>query len=402
MNKSELSLSRNARPIILCFVTYYLPGYRSGGPVRTIANFVDHLGDEFDIRIVTRDRDALDTKPYPSIEIDAWNRNTVGKAQVFYASKKTVNLRGIAKLIRETPHDILYLNSFFAFGFTTLSLLARRLGWAPKTPCVIAPRGEFSRGAIALKAWKKRFYMRVTRMMGLYSGLHWQASSEFEASDIKRELRSLAAEISVAPDLPPAIEAAGLQSTSHKPRIDGPLRIIFLSRISPMKNLDFLLEVLGVVAAPIELLIFGPLREPDYWSQCQALIALLPSNIQIDYRGEVIPLDVPKTFASADLFIFPTRGENYGHVVLESLAAGTAVLISDRTPWQSSDDKAVEVLPLEDTEAWVKAVEYWARFDRQQLEQMRAAALGYAQRYLQTSEALEQNRSLFRIDFRKT
>ena len=38
--------------VILCFVAYYLPGYRSGGPVRTIANFVDHLGDEFDIRIV--------------------------------------------------------------------------------------------------------------------------------------------------------------------------------------------------------------------------------------------------------------------------------------------------------------------------------------------------------------
>ncbi len=116
------------KPIILCFVAHYLPGYRSGGPVRTIANFVDHLGDEFDIRIVTRDRDALDTEPYPGVQIDAWNK--VGKVQVFYASKKTVNLRGIAKLIRETPHDVLYLNSFFAFGFTTLPLLARRLGWA--------------------------------------------------------------------------------------------------------------------------------------------------------------------------------------------------------------------------------------------------------------------------------
>lgn len=67
-----------SRPIIPCFVAYYLPGYCSGGPVRTIVNFVDHLGDEFDIRIVTRDRDALDTEPYASVEVDAWN--TVGKA----------------------------------------------------------------------------------------------------------------------------------------------------------------------------------------------------------------------------------------------------------------------------------------------------------------------------------
>jgi len=60
------------RKIILCFVSYYLPGFRSGGPVRTIANFVDHLGDEFDIRIVTRDHDALVAEPYPDVVIDEW------------------------------------------------------------------------------------------------------------------------------------------------------------------------------------------------------------------------------------------------------------------------------------------------------------------------------------------
>lgn len=68
---------------MLVFVAYYLPGYQSGGPVRSIANFVDHLGDEFHIRIITRDRDALGTEPYAGVVIDHWN--TVGKAQVFYA-----------------------------------------------------------------------------------------------------------------------------------------------------------------------------------------------------------------------------------------------------------------------------------------------------------------------------
>ncbi len=88
------------RPVILCFVAYYLPGYRSGGPVRTIANFVEHFGDEFDIRIVTRDRDKLDASPYREVAVDSWN--AVGKAQVFYASKKLLSLRGIARLLCET------------------------------------------------------------------------------------------------------------------------------------------------------------------------------------------------------------------------------------------------------------------------------------------------------------
>lgn len=77
-------------------------------------------------------------------------------------------------------------------------------------------------------------------------------------------------------------------------------------------------------------------------------------------------------------------------------------MISDRTPWQASEDRAVEVLRLDDAEAWVNAMERWAGLDREQLEKMRVAALGYAQRYRQTNEALEQNRSLFRDVFKKT
>ena len=51
---------------ILCFLEYYLPGQKSGGPVRTIANFVDYFGDDYEISIICSDRDYLDTKPYPN------------------------------------------------------------------------------------------------------------------------------------------------------------------------------------------------------------------------------------------------------------------------------------------------------------------------------------------------
>lgn len=381
-----------SRPIILCFVAYYLPGYRSGGPVRTIANFVDHLGDEFDIRIVTRDRDALDTEPYSSVEIDAWN--TVGKAQVFYASGKTVNLRGIVKLMRETPHDVLYLNSFFAFGFTTLPLLARRLGWAPKTPCVIAPRGEFSQGAIALKARKKRLYMGVTQMVGLYADLHWQASSEFEVSDVQRELGGAAGAISVAPNLPPAIEPSALGNASYKPRADGPLRLVFLSRISPMKNLDFLSRVLAKVTACVKLAIYGPKEDASYWQQCQHLLAQLPENISVSVHDQVNHERVRSVFAEYDLFAFPSRGENFGHVILESLSAGTPVLLSDQTPWLPNLNNGLEVLELDD-DLWFARINEWAKFTDDVLLEKRHAALAYALDYLTTSPSLAQNRELF-------
>jgi hypothetical protein len=58
---------------ILTSVGYYLPGYKAGGPIRTLANMVGRLGDEFQFKIVTADRDFDDTKPYPEIKIDGWN-----------------------------------------------------------------------------------------------------------------------------------------------------------------------------------------------------------------------------------------------------------------------------------------------------------------------------------------
>ena len=62
------------KPIILVFVRHYLPGYRSGGPVRSLANLVDNLGDSLDFRIVTMDRDASDTVSYPDMACDCLER----------------------------------------------------------------------------------------------------------------------------------------------------------------------------------------------------------------------------------------------------------------------------------------------------------------------------------------
>jgi glycosyltransferase involved in cell wall biosynthesis len=379
--------------VLFIFVGYYLPGYRSGGPVRTIANFVDHLGDEFEIRIVCRDRDALDTSPYPDVAVDAWN--AVGKAQVFYASSRTMNLAGVARLLRETPHDVLYLNSFFAFAFTGLPLLARRLGMAPRKPCVIAPRGEFSAGAISLKAAKKRVYLAASKAVGLYDGLHWQASSAFEAEDIRREFGAKAKVIDVAPNLPPKLGETAQPENAPTTRAPGPLRIVFLSRISPKKNLDYLLRVLKGVTEPVALAIYGPLREPDYWQRCMNLIDELPAHISVDYRGEVNPIDVTATFAQYDLFALPTRGENFGHVILESLIAGTPVLLSDQTPWQDSGAGALNVLPLNDERHWQQAIDQFAKLSYSALAEKRQAALAFAKDYLSGDKVIQQNRALF-------
>lgn len=384
---------KSGRPIILCFVSFYLPSYRAGGPVRTISHFVDHFGDQFDIRIITRDRDLGDSNPYSGVQLDAWN--LVGKSQVFYASERMITLRGVVRLLRITPHDLLYLNSFFSYSFTILPLIARRFTIKPYLPCVIAPRGELSTGATALKAHKKRLYLTLVKAVGLYRGLQWQASSEFEVQDIRRELGDLAKIIHIAADLPPKVNVNEQVMNTCQIRARGPLRVVFLSRISPMKNLDFLLKVLIEVTQPIEFAIYGPIQDKEYWSICESLIGSLPENVKAKYLGDVTPDKVHDVFAAYDLFALPSRGENYGHVILESLRAGTPVLISDQTQWQADDAGGISTLAISEQSSWSMEINRWAKFDDSLLLTRRKAAKNIVNKIILLDKILDQNKSLF-------
>ena len=355
---------------------------------------VEHLGDEFEFRIVTRDRDALDTKPYKGVKVDDWN--SVGKAKVFYASSRTIGLWGVARLLRQTPHDVLYLNSFFSYGFTALPLMARRMGMAPKKPCVIAPRGEFSVGALALKSWKKRPYLKTVRALGLYSGLTWQASSLYEKEDIEEKCGSLTCRIIVASNLPPSVKGSAqdhLTPELHK----GPLRVVFLSRITPMKNLDFALRTIKKVRPQLVFNIYGPIRDGAYWHRCKELIEALPENIAVEYCGSVTPDSVSGIMAQHDLFFLPTLGENYGHVIPEALCAGTPVLIADTTPWRHLAEAAVGWdLPLQAGEnVFAERIEEVARMPVEVRSDWRMRIAKWAASKLSDTDVIEANRNLF-------
>ena len=384
------------KPVILTFTSFYLPGCRGGGPIRTITNMVEHLGDDFDFHIVTTDRDLGDKQPYPNVRVDAWN--VVGKAKVFYASATTRSLTGVAQLMRDTPHDLLYLNSFFNPRFTLLPMFARWLGLAPKQPLVVAPRGEFSAGALSIKSWKKKPFIKLAGISGLFDGAYWHASTEMEASDIQRTLTvpTVLHKIAIAPDLFEKVEHSFALKTSDDEITGRALRVCFLSRIAPMKNLEYALGVLAQVIAPIDFNIYGPKEDAEYWGKCQTLIDDLPANIHVMYCGSVDHTEVNKVISRHDIFFVPSRGENFGHVFIESLSAGVPILVSDQTPWRELQSRGLGWdIPLDQPEKFVKAIEEAAQLSDVQRRQMRLCCLDFTQQKNDDPSALKLNRALF-------
>lgn len=378
---------------ILTFVSWYLPGYKSGGPAQSIANLVENLGDEFTFLVVTRDRDLGETIPYEQAGNDDWHE--MGKAKVRYLGPKRQSLRVIARLLRETPHDILYLNSVWDRYFTTLPLLILRFGGAPRPRRVIlSPRGEFSPGALKLRHIVKKAYLWLTKSVGLYEGTIWQASTPLEAQNI-RQIMGMSGNqiINVASDLPRKFQGDPQKQIVSR---QGMLRIVFLSRISPMKNLNFALQVLREVRANITFTIYGPKEDAEYWQICSGLIDALPNNVRVKVAGAVPSIDVVSTFAEHDLFFLPTLGENFGHVIIEAFQGGLPALISDRTPWRNLEGQSLGAdLSLDHPEAFVAWIENYAFESPTAKRKRRDQVLLSIKKVDHISSNLNDNRKLF-------
>jgi glycosyltransferase involved in cell wall biosynthesis len=367
---------------------WYLPGHKSGGPVRTLASVVNGFGEHYDIRIITRDRDCGDKSPYSDLSRDCWTK--VGKAQVCYAS--ALSIRRVRRWMREADPDLIYLNSFFS-KLSRMILLLRFLRLLPANRIILAPRGEFSPGALNLKTIRKRLYLLLCRKTHVLDGLLWQASSDLERQQIK-SAAGAAAEIQVAGDLRSEIKFEPTYPRRTKCR--GSARFIFLSRISPMKNLKQVLEFMTGISGSVELDIFGPVEDRKYWRNCRRAIARMPSSITVRYCGSVPPDEVMATIARYDFFVLPTLGENFGHAIFEALSAGRPVLISDQTQWRGLVSKnAGWDLALADKGAWKAALQACVEMDQIRYDQLSTWARKLARAWLSDTGHPEQTRALF-------
>lgn len=376
------------RPKVLAVADYYLPGFKAGGPIRTISNIRRALHDDIDLDLFTRDRDLGDAEAYQNIHANSWTNDDYGR--IYYADPRTFGLAGFHAAIKGTQYDILYLNSFFSpHGSIVINAALQWQGTPLRT--IIAPRGEFSPEALLLKRKKKQAFLAMARTLNIYRRTYWHVSSSAERNDLLRIFPFAEPRTFIASDPIDAIPEA----MSFSPKVKGRLKLAFISRISPMKNLHGLLQALRNVRRLVTLNIYGPIEDTTYWALCSQLIKALPSNISANWNGALHPADVAEIFSRHDVFAFPTKGENFGHVIYEALSVGTPVLLSDKTPWTEDGSPAIRILPLANSAAWSTEIEALADRSSEEQFQARHAALSYARTYAEKNAASANTLSMF-------
>lgn len=316
----------NNKKKILVLNGQYLPGYKGGGPIQSCVNMIENLSDKFEFYVLCADRDFKSDKPYENIKINEWNQ--VGSAKVFYMSPDKQTLRGFNKILNSIEFDIIYLNGFFSPIFTIKPLILRWFGKLKGKIVILTPRGDFT-GGCENKKLKKYSYIYLCKLIGLYKNLVWHATSEIEEKNIKEKFKN--AIVFTAPNL----AAKFIPKDNIIEKKQGELRLVFISRIFPKKNLKFALEILKEVNhGNIVFDIYGPMEDKKYWNECIEVIKEMPSNVKVSYKGELKHTEIENIFRGYHAFLFPTLGENYGHVIVEAMMNNCLCILSKGvTPW---------------------------------------------------------------------
>lgn len=201
---------------------------------------------------------------------------------------------------------------------------------ASGTPLLLSPRGTLSGAALEKSRWKKRLIWPLQKIT-FEQAACFHATAEKEYDEIRAfGQRKPVAVIPNGIDLPEPVETVPGDGRT----------LLFLGRIHPIKGLDLLLEVWRDLPAGLRqdwtLRIVG--NDPDgHRAKLEALVDadLIPA---VHFAGPAFGDDKTREYASADLYVLPTKTENFGMTVAESLAAGTPVITTKGAPWSGLEE----------------------------------------------------------------
>ncbi|MBS2212116.1 glycosyltransferase [Carboxylicivirga mesophila] len=392
------------RQKILIFIDWFLPGYKAGGPVRSMANMVEYLKEDYLFYIVTRNTDYTETIPYKGVNSNSWESFTEN-VYVYYADETHQTKHTYKLLLDEVSPGIVYINGVYSWRFSILPLLVAKRN--SQTKVIVAARGMLAASAIDVKGGKKKLFLKLAKMAGLYKRTIFHATNEKEKQDINRVLGQRL-KVQVADNLP----KKALPEFKFIEKHQGELTLVSLARIAPEKNTLFALERLAELdefEGTIQFDLYGQIYSDAYWKLCQEMISVLPSNIRVEHKGTVDAELVGTTIQNYHALFMPTRGENFGHVILESLSAGRPVLISDQTPWRGLEDEKSgwdvslelksrnvdELSPKTGSGEWCKVLGALLEMEQDEFDAWCRGARRRAESFVNNPELKEQYKCLF-------
>jgi glycosyltransferase involved in cell wall biosynthesis len=122
------------------------------------------------------------------------------------------------------------------------------------------------------------------------------------------------------------------QFLARFPQAEGKRTLLFLGRIHPKKGLDRILNCLQFVkqSIPNVLLVVAGDGDAGYTRYIRELVSALALDGQVLFAGRLEGELKWASFAAAELFLLPSRQENFAITVAEAMQMAVPVIITDK------------------------------------------------------------------------
>jgi len=367
---------------IFIAIPWFLPAFRAGGPIQSVANLVKEFNEDVEYFIFCGDTD-LNGAALENIEVNTWVRFN-DHTHVWYNGPERIS-DTLVKQVEALKPDILFIIGLFSWYYNMVPMI-----FCKGPVKMLSTRGMLHPGALSQKKWKKKAYLQLFKLLEYHYKVSFHATDEEEASYIKRYFGE-ASKVFVAGNFPKKVGL--LPALTKQP---GTLKLLTIALISPMKNILWVLQALEKVIVDIQYDIYGPIKDDEYWDQCEGQASKLPENIKVIYHREIEPSKIKDALADAHVFVLPSKSENFGHAIFEALSAGRPVITSNHTPWNHlrEADAGINVSD-EDTEELANAINFFAEMNFDEMERWSRGAFDYAEKAVDVEGIRGEYRGMF-------
>ena len=299
-----------------------------GGPTTAMWNLLEALHRrEMNVDLVTTGNELEMGSTAASMREVVHNGTTVRyfrrQTQFYHVSLPL--LRWLMTNIRQ--YDVVHVHGLFTFA----PLVAAWCAWAAKVPYIVRPHGTLNRwGRERRRPALKRASLALLEgpILRHAARVHFASHSELQqAAEVGIAMQAIVCPLGI--DIAPAALPEQQQPAGSADTPD--LTVLFLSRIVPIKNLDRLLEAFALVArehSNATLVIAGD-GPQELVRALHAQAERLALGAQVRWLGFVHKEHKAGILANATLLVLPSASENFGVAVVEAMAAGIPVVVSD-------------------------------------------------------------------------
>lgn len=246
------------------------------------------------------------------------------------ASERLYLPKGLARATKRDLNnfDVIHLNEYRSFQSIIVHRYAKRYG----VPYVLQARGSLLR--IMARQRLKQIYDIFWGYSLLRDASKVIALTQMEAEQY-RKMGVSEDKIEVVPNAIDLAEFENLPQRGEfrkKWNIDDSQKIVlFLSRIHKIKGPDLLAKAFAELSKEIDdakLVIAGP--DDGYLPELKRLIKELKIEEKVLFTGLVHGRDKLEAYIDAEVYVLPSSYEIFGRTLLEAMACGTPVVVTDR------------------------------------------------------------------------